>query len=199
MSLSAKNGTSNNKTKGEPLDIPEKGTHMARVVGLIDLGHQPAWEWQGETIKDQFKITFTYEFPNSLMEDGRPHWVSEDVNVNDFEGEGISSTMMKRVRAIDNENDTQNGQDLSKLLGKPCMVTIDYNAKGYPKIKGVSGVPMGMSVPDLNGLSMSFDMDSPDLDVYATFSDFVKDKISKALNFESSGLKDKVEGGDSPY
>lgn len=184
MSLSAKNY--NKKTTERT--SPDAGTHMARVVGLVDLGHQPAWEYKGEMVADSFKITFKYELVNSLMEDGRPHWVSEDVNVNDFEGDGISSRMMQRVRSIDPENDTRDGQDLSKLVGKPCMVTVALNDKGYAKIKGVAGVPMGMDVPDLKNNPQIFDMSNPDMDVWEALSDFEKGKIKDALNYTASPL-----------
>ena len=196
MSLTAKG---KNTSTPKDLEVPDKGTHMARVVGLIDLGHQPAWEWQGETMKDTYKITFTYELVGSDMEDGRPHWVSEDAAVSDSEGEGISSKMMLRVRAIDSKNETQDGKDLSKLLNMPCMVTVDHNAKGYSKVKAVSGIPMGIPVAELRNPLVSFDIDNPDLEVYENFSDFVKGKIKKALNFPGSALEKALAGEDAPF
>jgi hypothetical protein len=196
MALTAK-GKNTRSTKDQ--DVPEKGAHMARVVGLTDLGHQPSWEWAGETIKDSYKITFTYELVGSEMEDGRPHWVSEDVNVNDFEGEGISSTMMLRVRAIDPQNETQDGQDLSKLINKPCMVTVSHNAKGYAKVKNVGGVPMGLQVAELRNPTFSFDIDNPDLETFHSFSDFVKKKIKGALNYPNSALKKALDAEEGQF
>ncbi len=117
MALSAKNG--NKKGKGEK-DVPEAGTHFARVVGLTDLGHQPGFEYKGDDVPSSYKVEFTYELVNSHMADGRPHWVSEDINVNDFEGDGVTSKMMARVRVIDKDNSTNDGKDLTKLIGKPC-------------------------------------------------------------------------------
>lgn len=164
------------------------------MVGLIDLGHQPEWEYQGKVNKSQFKLTMTYELVSHLMKDGRPFLVSEDINVNDFEPkpgqEGAPSTMMLRVRALDPENETQDGTDLTKLLGKPALVTVTLNDKGYPKIKreNVSGVPAGVDVPDLSNDTYSFDLTNPDRDLYESFSDFVKGKIQRALNFKDSPL-----------
>lgn len=194
MALSAKAGNTGKKT----LDVPERGTHMARLVGLTDLGHQPAWEYQGEEVKDSYQVTFTYELPNSKMADGRPHWVSEDVNVNDFEGDGISSKMMKRVRAIDANNKSEDGKDLTAMIGEPCMLTIDVNQKGYPKVKDASGVPAGLDIPELANPTFVFDMDSPDMEKWDTFPEFTQKKIMNAMNFKDSMLG-KLVGGSDEY
>lgn len=194
MALSAKQGN----TK-KTLDVPEKGTHMARLVGLTDLGHQPAWEYNGEEVKDSFQVTFTYELPNSKMADGRPHWVSEDVNVNDFEGDGISSKMMKRVRAIDTQNKTEDGKDLTKMIGEPCMLSLDINAKGYPKVKDATEIMLGMDVPELENPTFVFDMDSPDMDKWNDFPEFTQKKIMNAMNFPDSMLGKLVGNSEDDF
>lgn len=188
MALAAKNYSKKKQ------DAPQGGTHMARLVGLTDLGHQPGFEYQGKEIESAFKVDFTYELPNSTMEDGRPHWVTETVKVNDFEATkpgGITSTMMARVRSIDPENESDNGKDLTKLLGKPCMVTVTISDKGYANVKGqaaVTAIPMGMEVPPLANDTFSFDMDSPDMDRWEAFPEFKQDIIKRALNFEETEL-----------
>ena len=195
MSLSARD-TGNRKTK---LDVPEQGTHMARLVGLTDLGHQPGFTWQGKDIESSWKVEFTYELVNSLMADGRPHWVSEDVNVNDFEGDGVVSTMMARVRSLDKENASDDGKNLSKLLGAPCMATISLNEKGYPKLKGqaaVGAISLGMDVPELNNEQFTFDMDAPNMDVWESFADFKQGKIKVALNFDATVLAKELAVSD---
>lgn len=185
MALKAENKMS--KTK----DYPQGGTHMARLVGLTDLGHQPGFEFRGQEIPSSWKIEFTYELPNSKTKDGRPHWISEEVKVNDFEGKGITSTMMARVRTIDKDNVSQDGKDLTKMLSLPCMVTVTVDDKGYPKLKGqaaVSGIPMGMEVPPLENDPFTFDMDEPNMEIWETFPEFKKDKIQAALNFQETSL-----------
>jgi hypothetical protein len=174
---------------GAPKDHPKKGAHLGRLVGLVDLGHQPGWEFEGKQIKDAFKVRATFELPNSKMADGRPHWVSEDWNLNWFEGDGISSTLTKRVRALDELNESNDGKDLSKLINKTCMITIEPGKNGYPKIKAVTPVPEGIPVPELSNPSFTFDMDSPDMNVYNSLPQFVKTRIEEALNFPTSKLK----------
>jgi len=189
------------ESKGNPnKDLPMPGTHMARLVGLTDLGHQPGFQYKGNDIPSSYKIEFTYELPNSKMKDGRPHWISEEVKVNNFEGKGITSTMMARVRTLDPENQSEDGSDLLVLLDKPCMVTVSEGDNGYPKLKGqacVSGIPMGMEVPELENPMFSFDMSDPDMDMWESFTDFKKGKIKAALDYDETKLKQELALEDS--
>lgn len=173
-------------------DHPAAGTHMARLVGITDLGHQPGFEYQGKEIESAFKMEFTYELVNSLMEDGRPHWVSEQFKNNDFVPDkpgGFIATMMARVAAMTPETPLE--KDTTKLLDKPCMVTVAINAGGYPKVAGqgaVTGIPVGMEIPPLANDTFSFDMDEPDMDLWETFPEFKQKRIREALNFEETEL-----------
>ena len=173
------------------LDNPVEGTHMARLVGLTDLGHQPGFVYEGKEIESEYKIEYTYELVNSLMKDGRPHWVSESIKVNDYVPDrpgGFIATMMARAQALDPENADK---DSRKHIGKPCMVTVTISEKGYANVKGqaaVTGCPIGMEVPALANATFIFDMDEPDLDLWATFPEFKQNKIREALNFEETEL-----------
>jgi hypothetical protein len=192
MALTAK---SKHRKAKQPSEQPQAKVHVARLVGLTDLGFQPGFEYQGKEIDPADKITFTYELVNHFMEDGRPFWVSEDVTVNDFEGDGISSKMMLRVRVLDPENDTQDGKDLTKMLGNPCMVKISHNDRGYAQLKGqgaVSGAPEGFPIPELKNEIFHFSMDDPDMDLFESFSSFQKDKILAALDLNETELGRKV-------
>ena len=172
-------------------DQPTTTTHMARLVGLTDLGHQPSFIHNGQEIPSAWKIEFTYELPNSKMKDGRPHWVSEEVKINDFEGKGIISTMMARVRTLDPDNESNDGKDLTKLLDKPCMVTLSTGNNGYVRMKGqacVGGIPLGLEVPPLANPIHTFDMDDPDMELFASFPPFKQEKIKRAINFKETEL-----------
>lgn len=180
------------RSSSKERDMPEINTHMARLVGITDLGHQPSWEWNGKVIPSEWKFEFTYELVNSVMKDGRPHWVSEEIKNNDFEGKGITSTLMYRIRTLDKTNATKDGSDLTQMLGRPCMVTLTSDKKGYPKIKGqaaVGSIPAGMEVPPLVNDTFVFSMDEPDMDVWNDrLSDFTKEKIQRAINYPDSAI-----------
>lgn len=170
-----------------PMDSPEAGTHMARLVGIVDLGHQPGFEWQGKEIPSAYKLRLTYELPDSKTEDGRPHWVHEEVKSSDNE----KSTMYMRVRTLGGQFD-----NAASMLNKPCMVTLVENAKGYIKIdgqNGVGGVPSGIPVAELENPTFIFDTENPDMDVFDSFPEFIQKKVTEEnLDYEGSELEKAV-------
>lgn len=180
------------KPNKKSTDAPKPGTYLARLVGIVDLGHQPAFAYDGGVADAAFKLTFTYELPNSKTEDGRPHWVSEDMKNSDFYDpkKGISSTLMKRVYAMDPDGSlTRDGKDLSPLISLPCMVEVGNNKNGYIKVKNVTGAPGGIPVPELDNDPILFDFEDPDVEVFKRFPEFVQNKIKAALNLPGTPLE----------
>jgi hypothetical protein len=179
-------------TPKKSTDAPKPGTYLARLVGIVDLGHQPAFDYDGGVADAAFKLTLTYELPNSKTEDGRPHWVSEDVKNSDFYDpkKGIASTLMKRVYAMDpTGEETRDGKNLLPLIGKPCMVEVGLNKNGYVKIKNVTGAPEGIPIPELANDPLIFDFEEPNVEVFNRFPEFVQNKIKAALNLSGTPLE----------
>lgn len=181
------------KPDRKPRDEPKPGTYLARLVAITDLGHQPAFAFEGGVADAAFKLTFTYELPNSKMkEDGRPHWVSEDMKNSNFydKKKGISSTLMKRVFAMDpGGEETDKGEKLEALINKPCLVSVDFNEKGYIRITNVAGAPEGIPVPELSNDPYIFTFEEPNVELFRRFPDFVQNKIKSALNLPGSPLE----------
>lgn len=179
------------KSGNGTIDNPNPGTYMARMVGLVDLGLQPAFDFPGGHAEAQYKLTLTYELPGSRMKDGRPHHVSEDVKDSDFydDKKGISSTLMKRVYAMDPDGSlTKHGSDLSPLIGRACMVEVGLNKNGYPKIKNVTGAPAGIPVGELENDPYMFSPSKPDTEAFQRLSPLTQKKIKSADDFEASEL-----------
>lgn len=167
---------------------PDEGTHVARLVGITDMGHQPGFEWQGKKIESSYKLRLTYELPNSTMDDGRPHWVSEEITNSDNE----KSTLAARVRTM-----RGSFNDLTTLLSKPCMITlIDKKKDGYVKIDGqggVGGIPQGLEVAPLTNPTFTFSLEDPDMDLFEGFPEFLQDRIKNNLDYEGSVLQQRLE------
>lgn len=178
-------------TPSKPKDDPVEGGHSGRLVGIVDLGMQPAFEYQGETVDAHYQVRFTYELPASLMEDGRPHWVSEDMKNSDFyKSMNQSSKMMKRVYALDPRGEKSNkGKDLRPLLGCPCNVAVGPNDRGYTTINNVTAATIGAQIGELQNPAFISTFDEPNLDVWNKLPKFVQEKIQKALDFPGSNLE----------
>jgi hypothetical protein len=176
----------------KPRDEPVADNHKARLVGIVDLGMQPGYEYQGTPVAAHFQVQFTYEFPDSLMKDGRPHWMSEDMKNSDyFESKKKSSKMMRRVYALDpNGTKSNNGKDIKPLLGSPCMVSADFNDRGYLTVMEVTRASgNGEDVGELKNPIFMCTFDNPDIEVFRRLPDFKKDKIKAALDFPGSNLE----------
>lgn len=179
------------RNTSKPVSQPDVGTHMARLVGIVDLGHQPGFEWQGKEVASAYKLRMTYELVNSEMEDGRPHWVHEDVTNSDNE----KSTLAARVRTMKGSF-----SNLTAMLGSPCMVTLVEGKNGYVKIDGqggVGGVPSGIPVAELRNPTFSFSLDAPDLEVYETLPEFIQNRIKENLDFSGSKLENMLNSNAS--
>ena len=184
-------------------DNPKKGAHYARVVGITDLGIQPAREWQGKTIEAAPRVEVTFELPNSKMEDGRPHWISKKVpvgwNISDTDP-AFTSGMMRIVLAINPEEDNMDAQILNRCLTKPCQVMVSHNEKGYANIDSVTGVPDGTPIPELVNEPFVFDWATATKeDFEALRSPLAKKSIKGADNYATSPLKARLEGVDASY
>ncbi len=158
-----------------------EGVHLARVVGLYNLGHQPGFTWSGGEAEDAFKFEITYELVATKMKDDRNFWVSEEVTNTDNE----RGKLRQRVIAAGGNFD-----DLSTIIGKPLMVTLEHNAKGYPKIVNVAGVPTGLPVPELENETQIFDIyaDPSQKELFLSFPEFKQNKIRNALDFNETQL-----------
>lgn len=179
------------KASSGTIDNPTPGTYLARIVGITDLGEQPGYEYQGTDIAPAYQLSFTYELVSSFTQDGRPHWVSEDVKNSDFfdPKKGLASKLMKRVYALDPTGSiTRDGKELANLITLPCMVEVKLTQSGYPKVSNVTGAPNGIPVADLANDPFMFDLEEPDLEMFRRFPEFVQKKITSNLGFDGSKL-----------
>lgn len=182
-------------------DIPQ----YSRVVGIAYLGTQPEWEWGGKKNDAEECFEFVYEMPNSKMEDGRPHWVSEKVPVNFNDGDGnpqYRSRLMKRVSAICPDGSADRGYNLPAMINRCCMVTPHHNKKGYANVaaNAVVGIPAGTVVPELANPSFDWtDWDAITKDMWEkTNVPLIKKRIQESHEYPGSRLKMVVEGTAAP-
>lgn len=184
----------------------EAGTYPARTVQIVDLGLQKQRPFQGQEKPDINEMLITYEFVDEFMKDDngnddetKPRWLSERMPLHNLGAEKAKST--KRYFALDPTKEY--GGDFTKLLDVPCNVTIVQNpgkgantGKVYENVANVA--PMrakdAKSCPELKGKAIFFDLDNPDLEVYARLAPWVQKVIQENLNFKGSKL-DHLLGG----
>lgn len=187
MALTAKVGGSAKKDMGRV----EEGTHVARVVQIIDLGMQQQTDWQtGEDrtyddgnpmIKPEVFITF--EFPTERIEvDGedKPRWLSKRYTLSMHE----KSALTALIHAIDPKGAKSKSYNISKLLDKPLMISVGSTKNDNAKVTGVAGVPKGLAVDPLENEARIFDMEEFDMEVYEALPGFLQELIQESKSFK---------------
>lgn len=177
---------------GKVLPVLEIDTYPARLVQVIGVGTHEQFDWQTkESQGKKPRVMLTFELPTETAEfDGeeKPRWISREYTISFNE----MSTMFKIINAIDPKDECDG--DLAEMLGLPCTITIAHTKTGKAKIASVNALSKGMAVDELFNDTRSFDMDSPDMEVFKTLPDWIKDKVRTADEFvEGSAIKTAVD------
>jgi hypothetical protein len=190
------------------IPVPQ-GMHLARCYQIIDLGTQKT-EYMGN-IKNLHKVMFNFEV-HSESDDGRATVTNKGepmiINKNYTMSLAEKATMRKDLqtwRGQDFTAEELRGFELKKVLGAWCMLSIvkaeGSNGKSYTNIAAVMPVPSSVKKAGLptphNELKM-FSIDSPDMDLFESFSDYLKGKIGespewKARNYDNGFSTTKSE------
>lgn len=205
MSLNAKQVPQNG---GKRLTPPlEAGAYPARLVTVTTLGIQEQRAFKGESKPPKLELMLGYELLDEFLkdEDGndileKPRWLSETITFSNLKSEKAKSTL--RYYALD--PDVKHDGDWGKLLNTPCILTVVPEAyrdkfnmeRVKEKISAVSGMRAkeAAKAPPLVNEPRIFDFDSPNMEVYETFPDWIKEKLQKALNFKGSALDKMLRG-----
>ena len=178
------------KAGGRDFGRAEDGLYPARLTQVIELGVQPMEDYQtGEAKDPKPRAILTFELPTETIEingEDKPRWYGKEYTLSSHELAGI----LKVMKALDASGAT----DLTEMVGKACTVQLGTTISGKAKIINVSPIMKGIAVPPLSKAPLVFDLDDPSLDVFKGFPDWVKEKITGALDFEGSVLCLLLEG-----
>ena len=167
------------KARSTSVELPTIEPHLSRVVRIINLGLQPGFVWEGQEIESDYKLEFTFEVRDQNMKDGRPFWISKEINNKDSE----KSTLYAWSLACG--TDTNN---IHKMLNAAVMMTPKLKKSGWPTVDTVAGLPSSMasSVSELENEALIFDFteDEPDMETWDKLTENTQEKIMKALDIK---------------
>ena len=132
-----------------------EGSEIGVCIRVIDLGTQRN-EYLGEvTYKHQLLIG--WETPNARMADGRPFMVSNWYTFSSHPKSSLRQDLEAwRGKAFaKGEIETF---DVSRLLGKGCMLGIMHNDNGRAKISSIMRLPKGVEAPPPSNDLISFSL-----------------------------------------
>jgi hypothetical protein len=127
---------------------PPTGTHLARCIGVIDLGTQKS-EYQGQAnIRRQ--VILRWELPTELIEDGeaagKPYICSKFYTASLNEKSRLYADLVN-WRGKEFSPEELKGFDAKNVLDKTCMVSLTENDQGKARVTGIMKGPKHMECP----------------------------------------------------
>lgn len=205
MALQASKIGNGPKGKFTPQANIEPGTYPARLVQIIDLGLQAQRPYKGQDKAPANEIMLTYELVDEFMKDDagkaledKPRWISETLPFYGLYADKAKST--QRYLAFDPKQEF--GGDFAQIVGMACNVTVVNNAVGekiYDNIAAVSAMRPrdAEKCPELVNPAKVFDVDAPDMEVFNSLPEWIREKIKGNLKYKGSALE-KLAGAPAP-
>lgn len=181
------------------------GVYIGRCYSLIDLGTQHTEGQYG--VKLQHKIRIGWELfgeddsgtPLTVEVDGKemPMVISKNYTVSLHEKAALRKDLAA-WRGKDFTEDEAKAFDVSKLLGAYCMVNVttnETNGKTYSNVAGLTPLPGALKNAKPIGVHefVKFDLDDPDMEVFATFYDKLQQVIKRSPEWAQKAGKPRAE------
>ena len=180
-----KNG-SNNTEKAPNI---EDGSYPGYVIRIIDIGMQEKTDYKtGESVGQRPTVEVTFELPTELMEyhgEQKPRWLSKEYiysisqkgNVYINEKSGLAE-LIKSCGKATGEFEHDSFYDIRKLLGETCLVNVGTTSGGNDKVTSTTKLPKGFpQLPEPSKEPKCFDLDEPDMEMYDSLPQWMRDKI----------------------
>lgn len=157
------------------------GAHVARCIGLIDIGTHHG-EYEGvPNVRRQ--VIVKWELPTEKITTGdyagEPFVVSEFYTLSLGEKANLRK-ILTSWRGKEFTDDELKGFDLKNVLNKPCMLQVGRNKKDRAKVQAVMSLPKGMPLPEQVNPGVCFSLDEFDQEVYESLSDGIRGLIQKS-------------------
>ena len=195
------------KDSGDFISVPP-GMHLARCYRIIDQGTQKT-EFNGEE-KYQRKVMIQFEIHSEddagkplVTSDGKPLSIAKTFTLTLSENSNLRKDLqMWRGREFTAQE--LRGFELKNVLGAWAMLSVIHKESGgkvYSNIAAINPVPRAMKEAGLpkgsNELKM-FDIEEPDMALFDTFSENLKNKITSSPEWrEREGTSEEKPGGAS--
>jgi hypothetical protein len=167
--------------KGGNFTPPLPGMHIGRCYRLIDMGTQPK-SFQGKQTGEARKIMAGFELlGEDRMPDGKPFVLSKSWFLSMHEKASLRKDL-ESWRGKTFTHEEESAFDVSKLLGAYCTLNVieetGQDGNTYTRIASISPMMKGLAKPEPVNPNVIFDADEPDMALFETFSDKMKDTIN---------------------
>lgn len=168
------------------------GSYVGRCISMIHIGHVME-NYMGD-LKENDKLQITWELPTKLHvfhEDKgeQPCVISQELTLSMHEKSNLRR-LLAGWRGRDFTQDEANNFDISKLIGKPCMLSIIHKATKtgnmYPTIQSIITLPKGMECPPQVNPSFEFSYNPFDEDKFNSLPEWLQAKASESKEYKKA-------------
>lgn len=197
MSITA----SNNGTNFAPVPA---GTYAARCFSMVHIG-TIVEEYNGDS-KEQNKVRISWELPTekkvfSEEKGEQPYSVSKDFTLSMHEKANLRK-FLESWRGKGFTEEEAKSFDITKLLGKPCMLSVIHKTskqgKLYAEISSVSTLPKGLECPAQINPTFEFSFENFDQAKFDSLPDWLKDKIKTSKEYRLVANPEHTETPPAP-
>jgi hypothetical protein len=178
MSLIAKD------SGGGEFELAPEGTFIARAFKIVDLGTQTFEAKGAGDKKDSHKLLISWEILDDdagRQDNGEPFVVSKRYTLSLHEKSSLRADLQAwRGKAFSSQE--LQGFDLKNVLGQYCQIQVIHDKNGDKTYANVTAIMnlKGANKPEGVLDDVWFDLDEPDMKVFESFSDRLKDTIRSA-------------------
>lgn len=176
------------ENKGGDYVLIPAGNHLARCYGMVQIGtvKEETGIYAG---KESHKVRISWETPHECHDFGKglqPFSVHKEFTLSMNE----KATLRKYLESWRGKAFTEAEAekfDITKLLGKPCMINVIHKTSGkgstYADISSIATLPKGLECPDQVNATVELSFDNWNQIVFDSLPDFVKEKIKKSKEY----------------
>jgi len=200
------------ENKGGDFVLIPAGNHIARCYGMIQIGtvKEETGIYAG---KETHKVRISWETPHECHDFGKgmqPFAIHKEFTLSMNEKATLRKMLESWRGKAFNEIEAEKF-DITKLLGKPCMINVIHKTSGkgstYPDISSLATLPKGLLCPDQVNQTMELSFDNWNQVIFDSLPDFVKDKIKKSKEYAAmtapghteTPQANNNEGDDLPF
>lgn len=173
------------------------GTHIARCIGLVQVGTVPT-VWEGVE-KQTEKVRLTFEFPQETYafkegEAEKPFVVSEEYTHSMGSKANLRPVVEGIIGTTLTDAEAENF-DLLDLVGRACLVTVVHklskkNGQKYANIASAAPLMKGMVAPEQVNPSRVLTYKTWNQEMFDSLPEFIRTKMMTSAQYK------KMTGGD---
>jgi hypothetical protein len=178
------------KTSESNFELVPAGNHLAICYQMIEIGTEKG-EYQGKP-NELYKARIVWELCNEKKvfdpaKGEQPFSIGKDYTLSMGEKATLRHDLESwRGKAFN--DDEASGFDITKLIGKPCMLNVIHktsksSGKSYATISGVTPVPKGMPLPAQVNPSFVFSYDEWSDEKFTALPEWLRKRIEATPEF----------------